>query len=298
MTERIRAENLSKRFGNQVALDSVTLSLYEGEVLGIFGLSGSGKTTLIRVLGGIIKPDHGAVTIHTRPSVWFAEPALDREFSAFDSLWLWATLFGIPRRKRYSVIREMLNLVDLDGVREHRVGTFSYGMLKRLEAARALLSPSGVILADEPMAGLDSRLRERLWEHIMLRRSVEKHAFIVATSRTEDAEMCDRIGILHEGRLLACGTLAQIRGASGNDVVAIKPLDTKRLSARARGSGIVAQEHEGTLIVQMGPDTRPSDIVRQLGDEISAVHIRTQSLDSVLEGLVREQSASKRDPGN
>ncbi|MDI6828549.1 MAG: ABC transporter ATP-binding protein, partial [Armatimonadota bacterium] len=241
MQQIIKIENLVKRFGSMTAIADFTLDVYRGEILGIFGFSGAGKTTLIYSIANILEPDSGSITMNAnlRPAVLFEKPAVDLQLTIFETLWTSAALYGIPKRKRRSLIRSVLSLVELDDQRNKPAGSLSCGMLKRLEAARAFLSPSEVLLADEPMSGIDPPMRERLWEYLLSRRTSEKYTIIVATSRPEDVEVCDRIALLHEGRLIACGTLDELRSNVGPEALIIQPIDApKTVTKKPHQNGI------------------------------------------------------------
>ncbi|MDH7480721.1 MAG: ABC transporter ATP-binding protein [Armatimonadota bacterium] len=295
MQQIIRAENIKKQFGTRTALAGITLEVYKSEVFGIFGFSGSGKTTLIYSLAGIIKPDAGTVTMstNTSPAIWFEKPAVDPQLTPFETLWISATLYGIPRRKRRSMIRDILSLVGLDDLRNKPAISFSKGMLKQLEAARALLSPSEVLLADEPMADIDPPTRERLWEHLLARRASKKHTILMATSRPQDAEICDRIALIHEGRLIACGTLDELRSATGPEKLIIQPIEAgKSIAKMQQHKGITAIEQNGSLIIELSAKVRPSEIIKQMDDEISAVRLSPRKVDSILAELI----AKKEEP--
>ncbi len=288
----IKIENLVKRFGGTIAIENVTLDIYKGEVLGIFGFSGAGKTALIHSLAGILKPDSGTIVVNAnlRPAVWFEKPAVDPQLTLFETLWTSAALYGIPKRKRRSLIRNVLYLVELDDQRNKPAGSLSWGMLKRLEAARALLSPSEVLLADEPMSCIDPPMRERLWEYLLSRRTSEKYTIIIATSRPEDVEVCDRIALLHEGRLIACGTLDELRSNVGSEALIIQPIDTpKTFTKKPHQKGITAIEQDGLLTIKLSTGSRPSEFVRQMYDEISAVYLSPRKVDSILAELLAKE---------
>jgi len=286
--ERIRADSLCKRYGSLKALDQASLVAYAGECLGIFGLSGAGKSVLLRILAGIEPPDSGSISRTEGPAgICLQTPAVEEALTPAEFLRLHATLYEIPRGKRHAAIREILTLVGLDSDRDRRIGTLSGGARKLLEFARALLSPSNLLLLDEPMAGLDSDTRGRLWEHLLNIRGHDGKTVILATSRPEDAELCDRLVLLHEGRVLAVGTVAQLRSMVGPEALVIKPIPDKgRRSRKAGWAGIVGREQDGALVVEIGPESRPVELLRQISGDIAAVRMKPRGLDSVLSELI------------
>lgn len=284
MQEQIKTENLCKRYGSLVALDQASIAAYPAECLGIFGFSGSGKSTLLRVLAGIETPDSGAVADVTA-GISFQSPSFDERQTPFEALWLYATLYEIPRGKRHAAIRELLSLIGLDSRRDRPVRELSAGAKKSLEVAKALLSPSDILLLDEPMTGLDSEMRRRLWERLLLRRTHEKTAVVLATSRSEDAELCDRIALFHEGRILVTGTISQLRGMVGPEALVVKPMSARGGRIR-EWNGVVGREQDGSLVVELGPESRPVELLRQIPGDIAAVRYAERSLDSILAELI------------
>jgi len=297
MQQRLRVENLCRRYRDTVALDDVTLTAFSGEACGVFGPSGSGKSVLLRIIAGIEAPDSGVVSRRgSGCALSFAEPAVDLQLTPYETLWLHAILYEIPRRKRHAAVREVLVLMDLDSVRDIRVSSLSSGMRKRLELARALIATADILLLDEPTFGLDARMRERLWDRLLSLRSNEGRTVVIATSRPDDAELCDRINLLHHGRVLACGTVAQLRSMVGPEAVVIKPLDAKKAGTkglRRNKAGITAFEQEGSLVVEMGMDSTPVELIRQISGDVAAVRLRPQGLGTVLDELAAQAAVRK-----
>lgn len=292
LQERIRAGNLYKRHGRTTVLDGVSITALREEVCGIFGLSGAGKTTLLRVLSGIEKADSGVISCPGgRPALSFAEPALDESLTPIEILNLHAALYGIPRRKRRGVIRETISLLDLEDVRDSRVSTLPAGLRKQIELARVLVSPSNVLLFDEPMLGLDAMTRERIWNHLLMLKCTEHRTIIVATSRPEDAELCDRIMMLDRGRVLADGTVSRLRSMVGPEAVVIRPLASRKPGGRGTWGdkrAITMSEQEGSLVVEMSTDSQPVELVRELHGQAAAVRLRPKGLGVVLEELIAQ----------
>ena len=289
MQERIRADNLCKRYGSLTALDRASLVAYPGECLGIFGLSGAGKSALLRILAGLESPDSGTVSSpDPRAGISFQIPSIEESLTPAEVLWLYATLYDIPRRKRRAAAREMLALVGMDSERDRRIGTLAGGAGKVLEVARALLSPSDLLFLDEPMAGLDPDMRSRLWEYVLKARTQGERTVVIATARSEDAELCDRIVLLHEGRVLADGTIAQLRSMVGPEALVITPTAKGRRLPKAGWAGIVGREQDGSLVIEMGAESRPTELLRQISGDVAAVRIKPRGLDSILKELVAQ----------
>ena len=288
MQELIRADNLCKRYGSITALDGVSLAASAGECVGIFGASGAGKSTAIRLLAGIEAPDLGTISSTCRlAGICFQTPSFDKALTPVETLWLCATIYEIPRGKRHSAIREALAIIGLDSCRNRRIGSLPGGARKLLGAAQALLSPSELLLLDEPMADLDFDARRRLWERLLNIRTHDGKTIILATSRPDDAELCDRIVLLHEGRVLAAGTPAELRSMAGPEALVIKPIKAKGAGPPKAGwAGIVGREEDGSFVVEIGPESRPTELLRQISG-VAAVRLRPRGLDSILEELAK-----------
>lgn len=290
MQERIRADNLCKRYGSLAALDQASLVAYAGECVGVFGPSGAGKSTLLRLLAGAEAPDSGNISFADgRAGLSRQTPFIDGALTSAEALWLYAALYEIPRGKRHAAVRETLTLVGLDSERNRRIGTLPSGSQKLLEVALAVLSPSDLLLLDEPMAGLDFDTRQRVWEYVLRIRARERKTVVVATARSEDAELCDRIVLLHKGQVLAAGTVAQLRSMVGPEALVITPAKTQGTHARRGWAGIVGREQDGSLVVEMGPESRPVELLREISDDIAAVRVSPRGLDSVLQELIARQ---------
>ena len=289
MQEPIRAENLCKQYGVVPALDQVSLSAHEGECLGIFGISGAGKSVLLRLIAGAESPDSGAISpIHERIGFSRQTVFLSGNLTPGEALWLYATLYEIPRGKRRTVIRDVLALVGLESERNRRIRTLSDGARKLLEVARALMSPSDLLLLDEPMAGLDSDVRRRLWEHLLRIRAYDRKTIIIATSRSEDAELCDTVILLHKGRILAAGSPAELRDSVGPEALVIRPSDSRGSRSSRGWSGIVESDEDDSVVIEVDPRSPPAELLRRIPCEVAAIRIARRSLDSVLDELAEK----------
>jgi ABC-2 type transport system ATP-binding protein len=222
----IECARLSRCFGDRVAVDEVSFAVRPGELFGLLGPNGAGKTTAHRMLTTTLAPTAGearvagfdivrdAQEVRNLIGVVFQEPALDDRLTARENLSLHAVLYGLRTRAAGPRVQEALDWADLSRDAGRPVRTFSGGMKRRLELARALLHDPHVLFLDEPTAGLDPQGRRRLWEQITELRRRGLTAF-VTTHNLQEAEACDRVAILDRGRLLALGTPSELRGRAG-----------------------------------------------------------------------------------
>ena len=215
----VEVEDVSKRFGTQPALDGVTLRVRRGEVYGILGPNGAGKTTLIRSLVGLIVPDGGTVTVLGRrmPSLdilarvgyMTQQAALYPDLSAAENVRFFAEIYGA-----HDGVRDALEFVDLWDRRDSVVSDLSGGMRTRCSLACALVHKPDLLLLDEPTVGVDPQLRVQLWDRFQ-RMAREGASILVSSHVMDEAERCDRLGLIRFGRLLAEGTVAELKLTAG-----------------------------------------------------------------------------------
>ena len=218
-TYAVDAEGVVKQFGKQRALDGVTLRVRRGEVYGLLGPNGAGKTTLIRSLVGLVAPEAGTVSVLgqrmpqlgvlARVGYMTQQAALYPDLSAEENVHFFGAIYG-----RVDGIRDALELVDLWDRRKSVVATLSGGMRTRCSLACALVHKPDLLLLDEPTVGVDPQLRVQLWDRF--RRMAAAGTTIVVSSHVMDeAERCDRLGLIRFGKLLAEGTVAEIKAKAG-----------------------------------------------------------------------------------
>src|SRR5687767_316124 len=213
MTERaLHTENLTKRFGARTAVDRLTMCVEWGDIYGFLGPNGAGKSTTLRMLLGLVRPTSGAIKFPARDSTWkylkprsrigaiVETPAFYENFSGRRNLQLLASLSGGVQLKRVEEVLEMVDLRDRAG---DPVRVYSYGMRQRLGIAQALLPTPELIILDEPTNGLDPQGIHETRQ--LIRRLRDEFALTVLLSShllTEVEQLCNRVGIIHEGRLL------------------------------------------------------------------------------------------------
>jgi ABC-2 type transport system ATP-binding protein len=220
----IVVEDLSKTFGRFTAVDHVSISVPAGEIHGFLGPNGAGKTTTIRILAGLLKPSSGRVLINgcdlavdpvgAKSSLGFIpdRPFLYEKLTAGEFLTFHGGIFGMdPRNGLDERIAELLDLFELTGWRDELIESFSHGMKQRLTLSAAFLHRPKAVVVDEPMVGLDPR-GARLIKQVFRAMSRRGVAILMSTHTLEVAqEVCDRITIIHGGRIIACGTVDELR---------------------------------------------------------------------------------------
>jgi len=295
MTDMIVTENLTRTFKRTLALDSLNLSIPEGEVFGFIGPNGAGKTTTIRILATLLTPTRGrafvgGTDVMRRPEI--AKRTLGfmpDHIGIYDDmlveeyLHFFAAAYRIHGAERTKVVRDVLALTDLDGKRTAPVRALSRGMSQRLGLARVLLHDPKVLLLDEPAAGLDPRARIEFKELIAELRSMGKTVFISSHILAEIGEMCTSIGILEAGKLLysgpiadvqrrlakETGTILRIRVSSDEDRPVDMALDLLRNHPLVAG----LREDNGYVLARLAADADdPSPIASELISQGFSLH--------------------------
>lgn len=224
----IAVENLVKRFGSFTAVDGVSLAVEPGQIHGFLGPNGAGKTTSIRMIAGLLKPDAGRILVNGHDLSRAPEAAKaalgfipDRPFiydklTAGEFLRFHGGLYGMDGGDTETRITEMLEIFELGRWQNELVESFSHGMKQRLVMSAAFLHKPKAVLVDEPMVGLDPR-GARLIKDIFRRMASHGVAILMSTHTLEVAqEMCDLISIILKGKIIAHGTVADVRAMAGN----------------------------------------------------------------------------------
>ena len=231
----IKIRGLTKKYGSHIAVDNLTLDINENEVFGLLGSNGAGKTTTIHMLATLLKPSSGSATVNgydivSQPSrvrssigIVFQAPSSDDMLTGYENLHLHSMLYSVPRNIRKQRIEEVLTLVGLTERMHDQVKTYSGGMRRRLEIARGLLHKPKVMFLDEPTLGLDPASRETMWKYIQRLVKEERMTVILTTHYMEEADiLCNRIGIINKGRIVALDTPKGLKAGLGGDVIRIK----------------------------------------------------------------------------
>jgi ABC-2 type transport system ATP-binding protein len=235
----IQLRSVSKSFGNIEAIKNVSFNIAKGEIFGILGPNGAGKSTIVNILNTLVKPDKGDViidgvnikddgeTIKLIMGVVPQEIALYEELSAYENLMFWGGLYDIPKSELKARVNDTLEIVDLSNRKNDRIKTFSGGMKRRINIACSLLHNPRILVLDEPTVGVDPQNRNHIFE-LIERLNNEGMTIIYTTHYMEEAErFCNTISIIDVGRIIAQGTLKELRKISGaKDLLTIKLADT------------------------------------------------------------------------
>jgi ABC-2 type transport system ATP-binding protein len=234
----IQVRSVSKSYGNIDAVKDMSFNISRGEIFGILGPNGAGKSTIVNILNTLIKPDKGDVIINgvnikndvdaikLLMGVVPQEIALYEELSAYENLMFWGGLYNIPKQVLATNVNRTLEIVDLTDRKNDRIKTFSGGMKRRINIACSLLHNPKILILDEPTVGVDPQNRNHIFE-VIERLHNEGMTIIYTTHYMEEAErFCDKIAIIDVGRIIAIGTLKELREISdAKDLLTIKLAD-------------------------------------------------------------------------
>jgi len=214
----IAVRNLSKFYGPVRAVDNISFEVKKAEVFGFLGPNGAGKTTTINILCSLLIPTAGEAMVNgfnvvTSPNdvrrsigIIFQDPSLDERLTAYENLNFHGMIYHLPSKIRRTRIEEVLNMVGLYPKKDYIVRTFSGGMKRRLEIARGLMHKPKILFLDEPTIGLDPQTRQYIWDYILDLAQKESITVFLTTHYMDEAEICQRVGIIDHGRIVDLDT--------------------------------------------------------------------------------------------
>lgn len=308
----VRARGLAKSYPDGPAVRGVDLTVAQGETYGFLGPNGAGKSTTIAMLCTLTAPSAGRAWIsgydvaadphqvRRRIGLVFQDTTLDQELTAWENLRFHARLYGLATSTARARARTLLRLVDLDQRRDSLVRTLSGGMKRRLEIVRGLMHGPRVLFLDEPTVGLDPQARAQVWEHLHRLRQSEQITLFLTTHYLDEAEHCDRIAIIDNGRIIAEDTPAGLKNVLGADRVELRTSDDRTASAQLRDAfGLRSTMVPGGLSVRVedGAAFVPR-ICASLDVAIESVTVVRPSLDDVFFHYTGRGIRETGEPGN
>jgi ABC-2 type transport system ATP-binding protein len=291
----IVVRGLAKSFGEVQAVCGVDFEVAAGEVFGFLGPNGAGKTTTINMLCTLAKPSAGSATVagydvvrerddvRRHIGLVFQDPTLDGYLTGEQNLRLHAELYGVQSNLVPLRMEQMLRMVGLWERKDSPVRTFSGGMRRRLEIARGLMHSPRVLFLDEPTIGLDPQTRRSIWSYIRLLKETEDVTIFMTTHYMDEAEWCDRIAIMDQGKIVALDAPETLKARVGADTIRIHTDDDQAaIAAIAERFDLTATISEGAVAfgVPSGEEFVPR-LFAELGVPIRSVTVSRPTLDDV-----------------
>jgi len=243
--DAIKTEALRKSFDGLKAVDGLTLAIAEGELFGLVGPDGAGKTTTMRLLTAIVEPTSGDAWVAGHHLVKEAEAikevigymsqrfGLYADLTVMENLEFYADIYGVPRQGRHAKISRLLAFSNLTPFKKRLAGNLSGGMKQKLGLACALIHTPRVLFLDEPTNGVDPASRRDFWR-ILYQLLREKVTIFVSTAYLDEAERCNRVGLMHQGRLLALGTPEEVKRLMRGTILEIRSSEPRRAARLLR----------------------------------------------------------------
>lgn len=243
--DAIRTEALAKSFDGLGAVDNLTLTVAEGEIFGLVGPDGAGKTTTMRLLSAIMDPTSGDAWVAGHHIVKEAEEikeeigymsqrfGLYADLTVLENINFYADIYGVPRKDRGEKIDRLLAFSNLTPFRKRLAGNLSGGMKQKLGLACALIHTPRVLFLDEPTNGVDPVSRRDFWR-ILYQLLREKVTIFVSTAYLDEAERCNRVGLIHKGKLLACGTPDEVKKLMHGTILEIRSPEPRKAASLLR----------------------------------------------------------------
>ncbi len=291
-------DGLTHSYGDRLALDHLSFEVRAGEIFGLLGPNGSGKTTLFRILSTLMTPTGGHAAIQgfdvardpnkvrQQIGIVFQARSVDLKLTVAENLKHQGHLYGLSGAHLKRRIDEVLGRIGLLDRKSDFVETLSGGMQRRVELAKGLIHSPAILLLDEPSTGLDPGARRDLWQYLATLRDEEGVAVLVTTHLMEEAEHCDRLAILNEGKLVALGSPIELKSQIGGDVVLFETHDSdaaqtlslrlsQRFAAEATvlGNAVRLEHNQGHRFV--------ASVVEAFPGMIEAVSVSKPSLEDV-----------------
>ena len=292
----IEVKNLSRNFEKIKAVNDISFNVKNSEIFGFLGPNGAGKTTTINMLCTLTSPTSGNALVNgfdinkqendVRKSIGlvFQDPSLDEKLKAIDNLVFHSLLYDVNKKDREQRINQLLKMVDLEDRKNDFVKFFSGGMKRRLEIARGLIHHPKILFLDEPTLGLDPQTRNHIWAYIKKLMKEKELTIFLTTHYMDEAEVCDRIAIIDNGKIVAIDTPDNLKKQVGGDIISMKSKNNKKLeeeiSKKFSKFKVYKSENEVKAETPDAEKMVPS-IVKNIDIELDYISVSRPTLDDV-----------------
>ena len=308
----IQVKDLVKTYNSIQAVKGVSFDVSEGEIFGFLGPNGAGKTTTINILCTLLSPTSGSAMVagfdcmkepgkvRAEIGLVFQELTLDNELTAYENLKFHCYMYNMERKLSEERIEELFEVVGLTDRRSDMEKTFSSGMKRRLEIARGLLHRPRVLFLDEPTIGLDPQTRNQVWKFIKKLKESEGNTIFMTTHYMDEAEVCDRIAIIDDGKIIALERPEELKRRLKGDTLYVSTEDDDKaaLEITERFKLTPRKTEKGLSLLVEGGERFIPELFRGLTVPINSINLKRPSLDDVFINLtgreIREADGPQR----
>lgn len=301
----IEVRNLSHSYGEKKVLHDINLQVKKGSSFALLGPNGAGKTTLLNILCTLLKFDSGQAlmagadvikqSVRARKSIGvvFQTSSLDDRLSADENMEFHGLVYGMAKKERRAAMDDVLELVELSEYRDQIVRSFSGGMRRRLEIARALMHKPAILLLDEPTVGLDAQTRQRIWRYLQDMQIKEGLTVLTTTHYIEEVESADQICIIDHGRILAEGTPEELKLQYGKSWLYVTPLAAEVVTEIKSRFPVVQALTHNRYAIEISDTGHMNKFLEDCSDQIEEARLDAPSLESVFLSLTGRELRDK-----
>ena len=280
----LKTQDLTKTYGQHIAVNHVNLEIEKGSFTAILGPNGAGKSSTIQMLIGLLKPDSGSVHYaqKIKIGVVFQNSVLDEMLTVKENLQIRACQY---KQVASGKVEELIDQLGLTNFSHQQYGSLSGGQKRRVDIARALLNNPDILFLDEPTTGLDIQTREAIWDLLNLLQEKQKMTVVLTTHYLDEADSADQVYIVDHGKIIAQGKANQIKGKYAKNILKLQTGNIDSLLDYLRDDSLIEKVNEGEIILK--PETAQSalDIINDCRDLIDNFEFRSGTMDDAFIAL-------------